>query len=203
MAERAGNLDNSHSVEAIDACNANGDVVPVSTPTANEENQTANHNAMTAWNVNIDVIRVTKGMCNDTSTEQWELSEYQNLRELIVEDACFRFVAELRVSEFAYLERMVIGDECFDAGMGVLEISHCEVLRSVRIGKGSFVNWSGFVLQNCGVEEVEIGEGCFVKCEKVVFDSERIRRRITTRSAENDDASSWKGGFQRKRGEGE
>ena len=34
------------------------------------------------------------------------------------------------------------------------------------------VNWSSFTLKNCEVVEVSIGDGCFVNCESVVFESE-------------------------------
>ena len=51
------------------------------------------------------------------------------------------------MSGFACLESVAIGSECFTKGMGVFEMSHCDGLNSVKIGKGSFVHWSGFVLR--------------------------------------------------------
>ena len=41
----------------------------------------------------------------------------------------------------------------------------CEKLKSVSIGKGCCVKWNEFVIMNCGVERVEIGDGCFSKTE--------------------------------------
>ena len=99
-------------------------------------------------------------------------------------------VAEM--SGFACLESVAIGSECFTKGMGVLEMSHCDGLKSVRIGKGSFVHWSGFVLRDCGVEEVEIGDGCFVDCEKVVFEGGGEGMKVKSRFGEIENASSWK-----------
>ncbi|KAM7452898.1 hypothetical protein BLSTO_06361 [Blastocystis sp. subtype 1] len=117
-----------------------------------------------------------KGMCNDRDIDKLDLSACRNLVEWVVEEKCFQFVMELKMSEFRCLESVAIGSECFTTGMGVFEMSHCDGLKSVRIGKGSFVHWSGFVMRDCGVEEVEIGDGCFVDCEKVVFeDLARLR----------------------------
>ena len=45
-------------------------------------------------------------------------------------------------------------------------------LKSVVIGGGCCVKWSGFVMRNCDVVEVSIGDGCFVNCENTVFESE-------------------------------
>ncbi|KAK8831305.1 hypothetical protein WA577_000446, partial [Blastocystis sp. JDR] len=123
-----------------------------------------------------DRIEVMKGMCNDRDIDKLDLSACRNLVEWVVEEKCFQFVMELKMSGFACLESVAIGNECFTKGMGVFEMSHCDGLKSVRIGKGSFVHWSGFVMKDCGVEEVEIGDGCFVDCEKAVFeDLARLR----------------------------
>ena len=42
-------------------------------------------------------------------------------------------------------------------------------LKHLKIGSDSCVEWSEFVLDRCGVEEVEIGDGCFVNCEKTTI----------------------------------
>ena len=45
----------------------------------------------------------------------------------------------------------------------------CEKLKHLKIGSDSCVGWSEFVLKKCAVEEVEIGDGCFVNCEKTTI----------------------------------
>ena len=119
---------------------------------------------------NAERIEVTRTTCNDHDIVKWDLLEFRKLKELIIEEKCFQFVMELKMSGFACLESVAIGSECFTKGMGVFEMSHCDGLKSVRIGKGSFVHWSGFVMRDCGVEEVEIGDGCFADCENTVFE---------------------------------
>ena len=40
------------------------------------------------------------------------------------------------------------------------------------VGEGCCVNWSSFVMRNCdSLQEVSIGDGCFVRCENTVFES--------------------------------
>ena len=128
----------------------------------------------------------------DRDIDKLDLSACRNLVEWVVEEKCFQFVMELKMSGFARLESVAIGSECFTKGMGVFEMSHCDGLKSVRIGKGSFVHWSGFVMRDCGVEEVEIGDGCFVDCEKVVFEGGREGMGVKNRFGETENASSWK-----------
>ena len=41
------------------------------------------------------------------------------------------------------------------------------------IGGGCCVKWSSFTLRNCdAIQEVVIGDGCFMSCESIVFESE-------------------------------
>ena len=154
--------------------------------------QIADDNDLFEVDTKADRIEVMKGMCNDSDIDKLDLSACRNLVEWVVEEKCFQFVMELKMSGFACLESVAIGSECFTKGMGVFEMSHCDGLKSVRIGKGSFVHWSGFVLRDCGVEEVEIGDGCFVDCEKVVFEGGREEMGVKSRFGETENASSWK-----------
>ena len=121
-----------------------------------------------------EVIRVMNGVCNDPDIEEWSLNDCSSrLRELVLGDDCLQYVSELKLVGFASLERVEMGMRCFcESEGGLFEVSGCKRLRSVRVGDGSCVDWSGFVMKNCGVEEVSIGDGCFVNCENTVFESE-------------------------------
>ena len=149
-----------------------------------------NNNDLFEVDRNAERIEVMKGVCNDRDIVKWDLLEFWKLKELIIEEKCFQFVKELKICFFAFLESIVIGRECFTRGKGVLEISYCHGLKNVRICKDSFVHWSGFVVRNCGVEEVEIGDGCFVDCEKVVFEGGRERMEMKNRFGETENSSS-------------
>ena len=118
-------------------------------------------------------IVVKSGLCNDDDIREWGLSTCERLVELVVGNNCLQYLKELKLSGLKCLERVEIGMGCMcKSEGGVFELSGCERLRSVEIGGGSCVNWNGFVMKDCGVEEVRIGDGCFVNCENVVFESE-------------------------------
>ena len=117
------------------------------------------------------VIEMKPGLCNDSAIKEWNLSVFSRLVELVVGDGCIQFVKGLKLVGFVSLERVVIGMKCMCESEGCFEVRDCEKLRSVVIGCGCCVKWSSFVMRNCGVEEVSIGDGCFVNCEKTVFES--------------------------------
>ena len=120
----------------------------------------------------VTVIKMASGLCNDIAIQEWNLSVFSKLVELVVGDNCLQFVKGLKLVGFVSLERVAIGMRCMCESEGCFEVSDCGALRSVVIGCGCCVKWSSFVMRNCGVEEVSIGDGCFVNCEKTVFESE-------------------------------
>ena len=120
----------------------------------------------------VTVIKMASGLCNDIAIQEWNLSVFSKLVELVVDDNCLQFVKGLKLVGFVSLERVAIGMKCMCESEGCFEVSDCEKLKSVVIGGGCCVKWSSFVMRNCGVEEVSIGDGCFVSCEKTVFESE-------------------------------
>ena len=121
----------------------------------------------------IEVIRVVNGVCNDPDVEEWSLDDCSSrLRELVLGDDCLQYVGELKLVGFASLEKVEMGMRCFcESDGGCFEVSGCKRLKSVKVSDGSCVDWSGFVLKDCGMEEVSIGDGCFVNCENTVFES--------------------------------
>ena len=120
----------------------------------------------------VTVIKMASGLCNDIAIQEWNLSVFSKLVELVVGDNCLQFVKGLKLVGFVSLERVAIGMKCMCESEGCFEVSDCGALRSVVIGCGCCVKWSSFVMRNCGVEEVSIGDGCFVNCENTVFESE-------------------------------
>ena len=121
-----------------------------------------------------EVIRVMNGVCNDPDIEEWSLNDCSSrLRELVLGDDCLQYVSELKLVGFASLEKVEMGMRCCcESDGGLFEVSGCKRLRSVKVGDGCCVDWSEFVMRDCGVEEVSIGDGCFMNCENTVFESE-------------------------------
>ena len=120
-----------------------------------------------------DRIVVKSGVSNHPDIREWDLSECERLVELVVGDNCLQYLNEWKLSGLKSLERVEIGMGCMcKSEGGVFEVSECEKLKSVVVGGGCCVNWSSFVMKNCEVIEVSIGDGCFVNCESVVFEGE-------------------------------
>ena len=86
---------------------------------------------------------------------------------------CLQYVKKMKLVGFANLEKVEMGMSCLcKSDDGEFEVSGCKRLKSVKMGDGSCEDWSSFVMKDCGVEEVSIGDGCFVNCENTVFESE-------------------------------
>ena len=124
-------------------------------------------------NSRVTAIEMKPGLCNNIQIQEWNLSAYSKLVELVVGDDCIQFVKGLKLVGFVSLERVAIGMKCMCESDGCFEVSDCEKLRSVVIGGGCCVKWSSFVMRNCdSIEIVSIGDGCFVNCENTMFESE-------------------------------
>ena len=118
-------------------------------------------------------IVVKNGVSNHPDIYEWDLSECERLVELVVGNDCLQYLNEWKLSGMKCLEKVEFGGGCMcKSEGGAFEVSECEELKSVVVGGGCCVNWSSFTLKNCEVVEVSIGDGCFVNCESVVFESE-------------------------------
>ena len=133
-----------------------------------------NDEDLVGLDVGNEVIRVMNGVCNDPDIEGWNLNDCSSrLRELVLGNDCLQYVKKLKLVGFGNLEKVEMGTGCYsESESGLFEVSGCERLRSVVIGSGCCVDWSSFLLKNCGVVEVSIGDGCFMNCENTVFESE-------------------------------
>ena len=119
-----------------------------------------------------DVIDMKSGLCNhpDITSCNWDVCV--KLKELRIGDRCLENVMAFVLKDLVKLERVEIGCSCFTKAKGRMEVSGCGMLKSLKIGNDSCEKWSEFVTRDCGVEEVEIGDGCFADCENTVFEGE-------------------------------
>lgn len=117
------------------------------------------------------VVILCDGTCNHRDIEECDLSACVGLKELMVGNDCLRNVRELKLSEFDSLENISFGSKCFSNTSGGMEVIGCGALKKMVIGGMCCINWVSFTLKDCGVEEVRIGDGCFVNCENTVFES--------------------------------
>ena len=125
-------------------------------------------------NKEVEVVDMKSGVCNhpDITSCNWDVCA--KLKELRIGDRCLENVMAFVLKDLMKLERVEIGCSCFTKAKGRMEVSGCGLLKSVKIGKESCGKWSEFVMRDCGVEEVEIGDGCFADCENTVFEGEDV-----------------------------
>lgn len=123
----------------------------------------------------LEVITVNSDLCNhpEITSCRWNLCT--NLRELHIGNGCLQNVLTFELVNMEHLHKVEIGSSCFTKTKGKMELSGCMKLRNVKIGKESCVEWKEFVMRQCGVEKVEIGDYCFVACENMVFEGEDER----------------------------
>ena len=122
-----------------------------------------------------EVIEVEKGACNDVGIDVWNVNMYSALQELIIGNECIRYVKELVLSSLTHLRLVRIGCNSLSASSGGrFEVCGCNALSSLIIGDNSCEKWRCFVIKNCEtVNEVCIGDNCFVHCESTVLESRR------------------------------
>ena len=87
------------------------------------------------------MTRIPPGKFNTSDFTSWEVDSTSDTRELLIEDDCFGYVKDLRLSLFTSLERLSIGDNCFcNEKGGVFEVKNCINMKSVTIGDNSFIS---------------------------------------------------------------
>ena len=121
-------------------------------------------------NEEVEVVEMKSGLCNHQDTTSFDWDVCAKLQELHMGDRCLENVMAFVLKDLMKLERVEIGCSCFTKAKGRMKVSGCGLLKSVKIGKDSCGKWSEFVMKDCGVEDVEIGDGCFVDCERTVFE---------------------------------
>ena len=121
---------------------------------------------LNALDSSVESIIVDSNGCNDESFTVLDLTRFTNLRVFEVGDYSFRQVEVVHLIGLSKLERVVIGDSCFedDYSGGVysennqLVVKNCERLRELRIGGRSFVVYAAFDVENVpSLEVIEIG----------------------------------------------
>ena len=177
LADRVGNVTPPPNDEITESMNVVG-VTMLNKPMTQDDKVRAEHvlrinddNDLFVVKADTDAIYMKSGLCNDPEIVEWKLEVYPGLKELVVGDDCLQCMKGLELRGFKYLEMVEIGARCFCESEGYFEVSECAKLRNVRLGDGCCVNWSSFVMRNCGVIEVSVGDGCFVNCENTVFES--------------------------------
>ena len=116
----------------------------------------------------MEVMIVDNNACNDKCFTALVLSLFSNLKVFEVGDYSFAFVKEVKLIGLSKLERVVIGENSFTkvkslcpcyAANSRFYLKNCERLRELKIGCGSFSDYSVCKIENVdSLEVIEMGE---------------------------------------------
>ena len=113
----------------------------------------------------VGVMVVSDNCCNERGFIELDFAEFVNLRELNVGDECFENVNEVKLIGLSRLERVMIGKNSFTKDYYGNDpnrhfyLKNCERLRELKIGCGSFFNYSVCEIENVpSLEVIEMGE---------------------------------------------
>ena len=113
----------------------------------------------------VGVIEVSNGCCIEEGLKELDLSGFVNLRELKVGNECFENVEEVKLIGLSELESVVIGMNSFtqhknsdgDDPNRHFYLKNCPKLKSLKMGRYSFSDYTVCEIESCGLEVIEIG----------------------------------------------
>ena len=80
----------------------------------------------------------------------------------MVGNDCFQSVGVLKLIGLKNLEKVMIGEKCFMKKNGSFTLKECDALRELKIGRGSFDDYSVCEIDSLNsLEVIEMGNGCF------------------------------------------
>ena len=116
----------------------------------------------------IEELIVSSNSCNGREWSVLDLFFMSHLRLLEVGDECFENVEEVKLIGLKQLERVVIGEKCFTKHKNNyygndpsrhFYLKNCERVRELKMGCGSFYDYSVCEIENVpSLEVIEMGE---------------------------------------------
>ena len=133
------------------------------TPTAN----VFNVNDLNALNSTVTEIIVENRCCRDPSFTVLDLTRFMSMRRIVIGDDAFIFVNEVKMIGMSELESVEIGMNSFtkeknswgDDPDRHFYLKNCPKLKSLKMGRYSFSDYTVIELENVdALEVIEIGE---------------------------------------------
>ena len=134
----------------------------------------------------VEAIEVQYFCCNEEDLKKVDLGRFVSLKELKVGNGCFKNVEEVKLIGLSELGEVVIGELCFKQGLYSnpnchFYLKNCERLKTLRIGRFSFSDYSVCEIENVpSLEVIEMGDVneysfnfCYASLE-LKSDSERM-----------------------------
>ena len=123
------------------------------------------------------VKSITVNACDDYQNEVLDLSRFAELEKLTIGDGCFNYVSKVSVVGLKKLKSVAIGAKSFqnESNDSELIVSDCPELTSLSIGNESFKGFKEMKLSELdGLETITIGDDCFKECDLLVKDLKSV-----------------------------
>ena len=123
-------------------------------------------NQLNTLNTTVTEITIPSNSMNDASLTVLDLSRLRGLQKLVIGDECFMYVNETRLTGLRYLESVEIGMNSFtqhknNAGKDPdrhFYVKDCPKLKSLKIGRYSFSDYTVIEIENVdALEVIEMG----------------------------------------------
>ena len=128
-----------------------------------------NWNQLNTLSKTVTELAIPSNSMNDASLTVLDLSRFRRLKKLVIGDECFMHVNETRLTGLYYLESVEIGMNSFTKYKSTYDITadpnrhfylkNCPKLKSLKIGRYSFSDYSVCEIENVdALEVIEMGE---------------------------------------------
>ena len=119
-------------------------------------------NQLNSLNRKVSEITIPSNSLNDASLTVLDLSRFRRLKKLVIGDECFMNVKETRLTGLYYLESVEIGVNSFtrhknsygDNPNRHFYLKDCPKLKSLKMGRYSFSDYSVIEIENVNALEV-------------------------------------------------
>ena len=99
------------------------------------------------------------GACPFANVTVLDLGVYPRLKSLRIGNNGFDYVEEVKLIGLNELESVEIGSSSFSkTETGQFHLKNCPKMKSLKIGKYSFSDYTVIEIENCGLEVIEMGE---------------------------------------------
>lgn len=109
----------------------------------------------------------------------FEVKDTPKLNSIVIDNNCFGNVENVAFSEMPSLVNVTIGENSFIGKNGSFVLNDCDRLSTLRIGTGSFMNYTGFRIGSTSLVDLSIGSNCFRECGSVQLNELKRLERVS------------------------
>ena len=109
----------------------------------------------------------------------FEVNSVAKLSSILIDNNCFGNVENVAFSGMPSLVNVTIGENSFIGKNGSFVLNDCDRLKTLRIGTGSFMNFTGFRIGSTSLVNLSIGSNCFRECDSVQLNELKRLERVS------------------------